>query len=84
SLTTLPDGRVLVNGGSPPYGGQANASPIPEVYNPGQGWVALTGAANSPMRQADGAATGNPHNYPQQYPVGNNELFIVAGKYTYR
>lgn len=84
SLTTLPDGRVVVNGGAPSYGNQTNASTIPEIFNPGKGWTALTGASNSPMRQGDQVATGNPFWYPHQFYVGNNELFVIAGKYTYR
>lgn len=84
SLVTLPDGRMLVHGGSPAYGNQTNASAISEIYTPGQGWRELTGTADSPMRQGDQASTGNPFWYPHIYPIGNNEIFSIAGKYTYR
>ncbi|MBB3999261.1 RICIN domain-containing protein [Aureimonas pseudogalii] len=84
SLVTLSDGRVLVHGGSPAYGNQTNASEITEIYTPGQNWTELPGTGNSPMRRGDQAATGNPFWYPHIYPVGNDEVFVIAGKYTYR
>lgn len=84
SLTTLPDGRLLINGGSPPYGNQTNASAEAEIFTSGLGWSVLTGTAGSPQKVGDQFATGNPFWYPHQFPIGNNELFVVAGKYSYR
>ncbi|SIQ86459.1 Galactose oxidase, central domain [Rhizobium sp. RU20A] len=84
TLTTLPDGRVLVDGGSPAYGNQTNSSPIAEIYNPVSGsWTTLPGTAGSPQRQGDIVATGNPFWYPHEYPIGNNSVFALAGKYSY-
>jgi Domain of unknown function (DUF1929)/Ricin-type beta-trefoil lectin domain len=84
SLTTLPDGRILVNGGAPPYGNQTNASPIAEIYQLGKGWTELPGTADSPMKRGDQFVTGNPFWYPHDYPIGNNQIFSIAGKYTFR
>lgn len=83
SLTTLPDGRILVDGGSPPYGNQSNSSPIAEIYTPGSGWSKLPGTAGSPQKQGDPYATGNPFWYPHEFPIGFNRVFAVGGKYTY-
>jgi hypothetical protein len=53
SLTTLPDGRLLVNGGTSPYGNQTNATSMAEIFTAGQGWKVLTGTANSPQKRGD-------------------------------
>lgn len=83
TVTTVPSGRILVTGGSPAYGNQASASPISEIYTPGQGWRELPGTANSPMRRADQATSGNPFWYPHIYPTGANEVFVLGGRYSY-
>jgi alpha-L-rhamnosidase len=84
SLTTLPDGRLLINGGASPYGTQTTASAPAEIYTSGKGWTTLTGTDGSPQKAGDPFAMGSSFNYPHQFPVGNNELFVIAGKYTYR
>jgi Ricin-type beta-trefoil lectin domain/Domain of unknown function (DUF1929) len=84
SLTTLPDGRLIVTGGVPPYGNQGNASGSAEIFTSGKGWTVLPGTDSSPQKQGDQVTTGNPFWYPHQFPIGNDELFVVAGKYTYR
>ena len=84
SLITLPDGRLYIHGGSPAYGTQQNASPIDEIYTPGQGWTRLPGTANSPMRRADPEASGNPFWYPHIFPIAGNKIFSIGGKYTYK
>ncbi len=84
TLTTLPDGRILVDGGSPAYGNQTNSSPIAEIYNPGTGrWTTLPGTAGSPQKRGDQIATGNPFWYPHEYPIGNSRVFSLAGRYSY-
>ncbi|WP_162244703.1 galactose oxidase-like domain-containing protein [Aureimonas sp. Leaf454] len=83
TVTTLPSGQTLVTGGSPSYGNQTNASPISEVLTPGAGWRELPGTENSPMRRADMATSGNPFWYPHIYTTSADEVFVLAGRYSY-
>ena len=45
--TTLPDGRILMQGGTPLADDQENAIDTAEVYSEEQGWVELTGTTPS-------------------------------------
>lgn len=81
TTTTLPDGRILANGGVKPYANSADATTTVELYTHGQGWKVLPGTT-----QARQAADDKERRYwyPQVFPTTNNRVFVMAGKVMYR
>ncbi|UMG94773.1 ThuA domain-containing protein [Nocardioides sp. TF02-7] len=74
--TTLPDGRIVVQGGSSKGGPGGPGVITPEVYNPdeGSGWKLLTGATSQDA-YGDGG-NGQPDENRWWYP----RAFVVPGK----
>lgn len=83
TVTTLPSGEVMMNGGAPAYGNQDNASEFTEIYKEGEGWRVLFNSNQSPMARGYGTSKGNPFWYPHVFPINEHEVFILAGKYSY-
>ncbi|WP_139274787.1 RICIN domain-containing protein [Rhizobium sp. NFR03] len=81
TTTSLPDGRIIVNGGVKPYDGSADASTTAEIYAPGNGWTVLNGTTQ-PRQPADDKERR--YWYPHVYPTEGNKVFVVAGKVMYR
>ncbi|HEV7439367.1 MAG TPA: galactose oxidase early set domain-containing protein, partial [Methylobacterium sp.] len=80
TLTTMPDGRLTMQGGMVPYAWN-NHSIIPEVFTPGLGWSERPGARSAEAYGSvfeDGRA-----NYVQSWPVSNTRLFTIAGQVTF-
>ncbi|WP_238297332.1 AbfB domain-containing protein, partial [Methylobacterium soli] len=80
TLTTMPDGRLTMQGGMVPYDWYTH-SITPEVFTPGQGWSELPGARSADAYGSvfeDGRA-----NYVQSWPVSNTRLFTIAGQATF-
>ncbi|KTR04610.1 hypothetical protein NS365_14775 [Aureimonas ureilytica] len=81
TTTTLPDGRIIVNGGVKPYSNSADASTTAELFTPGQGWRALTGTTQARQGADDHERR---YWYPRVFPTANNKIFVLAGKIMYR
>ena len=77
--TTLPDGRILMQGGTPLADDRENAIDTAEIYSPETGWVELTGTTPSGVWAYDGWW------YPKSFvtPAGDiwnladNEMFYL-------
>ncbi len=79
TLITLPNGELLIQGGSL-YGGE-NAAPAltPEVYTPGTGWRTLLGATSD-------FAYGSAYRkwwYPRSWVISDGRVFGLAGPSMY-
>lgn len=78
--TTLPDGRVLVQGGTDKdFEGVPQITP--ELYTPGSGWTTLTGATSN-------AVYGNVENrpgwyYPRTWVQPDGRIFAISQKSMY-
>ncbi|WP_155897391.1 RICIN domain-containing protein [Aureimonas ureilytica] len=81
TTTTLPDGRIIVNGGVVPYSNSADATTTAELYTPGQGWRALTGTTQARQPASD---TERRYWFPHVFATANNKVFVIAGKVMYQ
>lgn len=76
TATTLPDGRILVQGGVTHY--QGDPIITPEIWIPGQGWKLLTGAQSQSLYGASGA-----YNYPRTWMTPAGKIFSIAASKMY-
>ncbi len=87
SMITLADGRALIGGGGAPYATNAfndvagalsrgDISQTPEIYTPGSGWSALTGATS---RDAFGPDF-NRWWYPRMWVAPNGQVFGLSAE----
>lgn len=83
--TTMPDGSVVVQGGSLTGGPSGAGVQTPEIYDPSQGnsWKLLTGATSAQAYGDGGAGNGPDENrwwYPRSFVAPTNgNLFNITG-----
>ena len=70
--TTLPDGRILMQGGIPVEGQSDNPIVTAEVYSPEDGWVDLTGTTPS------GVWEGRGWSYPKSFVTPAGQVWNMA------
>lgn len=71
TVTTLPNGEILVHGGRDDKPGSEPAL-VPEVYSPANGWRRLTSAAST------GLYGSGRWYYPRSWVAPNGKVFIVT------
>ncbi len=79
TMTTLSDGRVLIQGGATQF--QPNKAPVltPEVYTPGKGFVLLLDATSLEAYGGD----ENRWWYPRAWVASDGRVFTISGRQMY-